>query len=108
MESLLCKEAGERVAIMRKRRGYTRDFLAQRSGISSKFLYEIEQGKKRFSADVLCRIAEALGVSCDYIMFGDTENITFDRELVKAISLFDKKQQKKLIPLLKQVYEVMN
>ena len=39
--------------------------------ISAKFLYEIEMGKKGFSADILCRISRALSVSCDYIMLGE-------------------------------------
>ena len=32
--------------------------------------FQIEKGKKRFSAEVLCQIAKTLDVSCDYIMFG--------------------------------------
>lgn len=108
MDSVLCKEAGERICTARKRKCYTREMLAQKSGISSKFLYEIEQGKKRFSADVLCRIAEALSVSCDYIMFGNAEKVTFEKDLVETISHFDRKQQQKLVALLKLVYEVIN
>ena len=38
---------------------------------TAKFLYEIETGKKGFSADTLSRISVALSVSCDYIMFGE-------------------------------------
>ena len=66
-------EVGMRIREMRKRKHYTREVLAGRAGISSKFLYEIETGRKSFSADVLCRIAQELDVSCDYIMFGDKE-----------------------------------
>lgn len=58
---------------MREMKHYTRDTFAGKVGISSKFLYEIETGRKNFSADVLCRIARELSVSCDYIMLGREE-----------------------------------
>ena len=66
-------EVGMRIREMRKRKHYTREALAGRVGISTKFLYEIETGRKNFSADVLCRIAQELDVSCDYIMLGEKE-----------------------------------
>lgn len=68
-------QIGERIRELREIQGYTREGLAEKIDISSKFLYEIECGKKNFSADTLCRISKALSVSCDYIMLGeDTEH----------------------------------
>ncbi len=63
-------EAGKRIHATRIRRGYTRKYLAEQSSISSKFLYEIENGKKGFSAQVLYNLCNALQVDCDYIMSG--------------------------------------
>lgn len=65
------KQVGVRICKLRKARGYTRNVFAEMTGISSKFLYEIESGRKNFSAETLCRIALALSVSCDYIMLGE-------------------------------------
>lgn len=61
---------GERIRALREKKNYSRQELAVRAGLSAGYLYGIESGKRRFSADVLCRIAEALSTSCDYIMFG--------------------------------------
>lgn len=61
---------GERVMLLRKKRGYTREGLSESAGISVKFLYEIETDKKGFSAYTLVRLAQALEVSTDYIMTG--------------------------------------
>lgn len=66
-------EVGTRIRELREMRHYTRDAFAGKVGISSKFLYEIETGRKNFSADILCRIAQELTVSCDYIMLGGEE-----------------------------------
>lgn len=64
-------EIGYRIRELREIQSYTREYLAEVVGISPKFLYEIETGKKGFSADVLYRISKALSVSCDYIMTGE-------------------------------------
>ena len=108
MDNTLCKNAGLRIRSMRKTRGFTRDALAEKAGISSKFLYEIEQGKKRFSAEVLCRIADTLDVSCDYIMFGSLVQKGDETGIAEVISLFDNNQQRKLIPILKLLYEFIS
>ena len=63
-------EIGERIRRLREIQKYTREGFAEKADISVKFLYEIEAGKKGFSADTLCRIAQGLSVSCDYIMYG--------------------------------------
>ncbi len=105
MENVLCKDAGGRIRSTRKSRGMTRDALAEKSGISSKFLYEIEQGKKRFSAETLCRIANTLDVSCDYIMSGKLIPHEDETGIAEVIALFDSEQQRKMIPILKELYQ---
>ena len=64
-------EVGNRIRLLRERKRYTRENLAEKAGISSKFLYEIEIGAKGFSADTLCKLAEALEVDTDYILLGE-------------------------------------
>lgn len=108
MEVYSCKEAGIRIRAIRKTRKMTREGLACKAGISSKFLYEIEQGKKKFSAEILCRIANALDVSCDYIMTGNLVSFEDETGIAEVIALFDSNQQRKVIQLLKLVYELIN
>lgn len=108
MENILCKAAGARICYTRKSRGMTRNALAEKSGISGKFLYEIELGKKCFSAEILCRIAAALEVSCDYIMSGKLVPNENETGIAEVIALFDSEQQRKIIPVLRQLYELIN
>lgn len=69
------KAVGERIKHLRENNNYTRDAFAEKVGISSKFLYEIEMGRKGFSAETLMKIAQSLSVSSDYIMLGhEAEN----------------------------------
>lgn len=61
-------EIGERIREIRKAKNFTREQLATKSELSSKFIYEVENGKKGLSVDSLMKIAKALSCSCDYIL----------------------------------------
>lgn len=105
MNHRLYKEAGIRIQTLRVKQGYTRENLAEMANISDKFLYEMETGRKGFSAEILHRVAGALHVSCDYILTGTRIGQNMDQELAGAIELFDDRQVEKLIRLLEIVYE---
>lgn len=49
----------------------TRDALADAAKISSRFLYEIETGRKGMSAETLYGLAKALDVSADCLLGGE-------------------------------------
>jgi transcriptional regulator with XRE-family HTH domain len=62
---------GSRISQLRERRGWTQKQLAERSSISVTFLSEVENDKpKSVGAEVLIRLASALGASLDYLMTG--------------------------------------
>lgn len=100
------KEAGERIMLTRSMRGYTRESLAELAGISSKFLYEIERGRKGFTAKVLYDICRVLKVNCDYILNGN-ESIAYNQRIISLLDLFDKGQTEKLGNVLKEIYELI-
>ena len=58
---------------LRWKKEISREQLAVKMGITTKYLYEIERAKKGFSADTLMKIAKALSCSCDYILQGINE-----------------------------------
>ncbi len=62
---------GKRIKQARIARNISRADLAVKAGISYKFLYEIENGRKGFTVYVFDKIVKALGVSFDYIMQGE-------------------------------------
>ena len=64
-------EIGKRIKCQRLKQGITRDELAHKAGISGKFLYEIETGKKGMSAETLYTVANVLNVSADWVMCGN-------------------------------------
>lgn len=99
-------EVGQRIKLLRETNNYTREVFAEKIEISPKFLYEIEKGKKGFSADVLCRIASALSVSCDYIMYGEDGGKLLSEDVVSILNKFDKKQMGHLLEILSMIYSL--
>jgi len=67
------KSLGDRVRQARARRGMTRKQLARDSGVSERYLAQIESGKGNISVLVLRRLAKALNVSVDVLLFEDPE-----------------------------------
>lgn len=99
------EKAGGRIRDLRKKNRYTREEFAELTGISSKFLYEIEKGKKGFSADTLYRITKVLAVSCEYILSGESQK-DYSEEMLNTLNLFNHTQKIKVVELLKTVHEI--
>ena len=103
--SKVCKEAGNRIRLLREKENFSREAFAELTGMSPKFLYEIETGQKGFSADTLYRISKTLKVSSEYLLSGEmieTEN----HELMTILNKFTPGQIKEVIALLKSVYKI--
>lgn len=62
---------GERIRQQRQKLGYTQERLASEADMSKGFLSEVETGTRNPSAEYLLRMANALGVSLDYLMKGE-------------------------------------
>src|SRR5216117_2832738 len=67
------KSLGERVRQARARRGMTRKQLARDSGVSERYLAQIESGAGNISVLVLRQLAKALNVSVDVLLFEGPE-----------------------------------
>ena len=61
---------GTRIRKQRELFGYTREVFAEKLDITPKFCSDIELGVKGMSVQTLCKIADVLKLSTDYILFG--------------------------------------
>lgn len=67
---------GDRIRDLRKAKGYTLDKLAELSDSSKSYIWELEnKDPPRPSADKIAKIAEALGVTGDYLMGADNATL---------------------------------
>lgn len=101
---MLKEEMGKRIEGIREERGITRERLSEISGISTKFLYEIERGKKGFSAETLLKITSALSCSSDYILKGEETRASISK--INLPDVFNRKQIKKLEEIVRLIYEI--
>ncbi len=85
-----------------------REAFAEVIEISSKFLYEIEIGKKSFSVDILYRISKALEVSCDYIIVGEKEDYNSLAKTISLLENLDKVQVSRISEILKILINIVN
>lgn len=76
---------GQRLARLRKERGLTQTELAEKIGIIQVLIADYERDKLRLNAEMICRLAKALGVSAD-ILLGLKKTET-DSVLVKNSAL---------------------
>lgn len=92
-------EPGTRIREMRKKRGYTREKLAEYADISVQFLADIERGQKSMTLKTLRNIAAALNITTDYIVNGSepfTENAELNLMLA-SLSPYKRRQAEKLL-----------
>ena len=74
---------GDRIRAAREKRGWTQEELAQAAQMSKGFLSDVENNNRGISADYALRIADALGVSLDFLMRGEQGKEEIAREPVK-------------------------
>lgn len=96
---------GARIRYIRELNHFTREELAEYADVSTKFLYEIENGQKGLSATNLLKICQALEVSCDYIMTGKTE-YTCNEELINILESFNTTHIPNVKKILTAVLEI--
>ena len=105
MKEIKNKCIGYRIMELRLDRGYSREGLAERAGISSKFLFEIERNGRGFSANTLINLADSLDVSADFIMTGQGST-KFDEGIAETLEKFEPSILEKIEDLLKIAYEI--
>lgn len=60
-----------RIRKAREEQGYTRERFAEKLDVSVSYLAELERGRTGISVKMLIRICNLLGLSADYVLFGD-------------------------------------
>src|SRR3984893_15989048 len=94
------KALGERVRQGRARRGMTRKLLARDSGVSERYLAQIEAGKGNISILVLRQLAQALDIPLDVLLFeGPEPPVEFVHmvEFLRRLSVDDLKLVRQLL-----------
>lgn len=99
----LTVEMGNRIKKQRELLGITREEIAEQLGITPRFYYDLELGNKGMSIATMTNICNVLHLSCDYILFGNT-NDTDDYEALLALIKACPVEKRKYLSELISVY----
>jgi transcriptional regulator with XRE-family HTH domain len=78
------KNIAKIIADLRKEKGWSQTELATESGVSREIIGKYERGEAVPSVDFAKRIADAFGVSLDYLV-GEGVNAKFDKKTLKRL-----------------------
>ena len=86
-----------RIRKARENLGYTREKFAEKLDVSVSYMAELERGRTGISVKMLIKVCNLLGLSADYVLFGDIR--PDDAKRLDAIHRIDEKY----LPLLDAV-----
>lgn len=89
MKAINYHEMGDRIRKQRELLGYTREQLAEKLDVSTKFCSDIELGVKGVSIQTLAKLTDLLNLSSDYILFG--ESTSENSAEIEMLSIFARK-----------------
>jgi len=92
---------------MRAQRGMTRKVLSQHSGVSERYLAQVETGKANMSISLLWRLAEAMNVGIGDILPSDCNDCIKLGPLQSLVERLTPEQEQKAYELLQQTFSGM-
>lgn len=72
------KEMGQRIMVRRKALRMTQEELAERLGVSTQMISNLELGKKAIRPENLARVCDVLGLSADFVLTGSNTKTAVD------------------------------
>ena len=84
--------------------GYTREQFSELLEVSVSYMAEVERGRTGISVKMLVKICNLLGLSADYILFGEETDDA--KQLTDKIKRLDKKYLPLLNDIIKNLLSV--
>lgn len=85
---------GSVITTLRDKNGFSQSDLADKSEVSRVMIGKYERGEAIPSVDAAKKIADALGVSLDYLV-GETNQVSFDKRTVDRIKDLEQLEESK-------------
>ena len=81
------KEMGQRIMVRRKTLRMTQEELAEKLGVSTQMISNLELGKKAIRPENLARVCDVLGLSADFVLTGTNTKTAVDAVAEKLAQL---------------------
>ena len=81
------KDMGQRIMVRRKTLRMTQEELAEKLGVSTQMISNLELGKKAIRPENLVRVCDALELSADFVLTGTNTKTAVDVIAEKLVQL---------------------
>ena len=81
------KEMGQRIMVRRKSLRMTQEELADKLGVSTQMISNLELGKKAIRPENLAKVCEVLSLSADFVLTGTNTKTAVDAVAAKLTQL---------------------
>lgn len=97
------KTMGQRIMVRRKARRMTQEELAEKLGVSTQMISNLELGKKAIRPENLAKVCDVLGLSADFILTGINTKTAVDTVAEKLTQLIAEELQ-----MISDIIDYMN
>jgi len=98
------QQVGQRISQLRKDRDLSRADLGMMTGVSERYIGNIERGRHSITGATIAKICDVFGVSSDYIIFGNTDNTT---AMISALHGLSHEQVQAVLDISMQVIKFL-
>ena len=81
------KDMGQRIMFRRKALRLTQEELAEKLGVSTQMISNLELGKKAIRPENLARVCDVLGLSANFVLTGTNTKTAVDAVAEKLVQL---------------------
>lgn len=97
------KEMGQRIMVRRKALRMTQEEMAEKLGVSTQMISNLELGKKAIRPDNLAKVCDLLGLSADFVLIGTNTKTAVDAVAEKLSQLTAEELQ-----MVSEIIDYMN
>lgn len=99
---------GQRIRFYRENAGLSRETLAERIGITVRFLADVERGRVGLSISNLCKVSQILGVTTDALLWGTPEPSPPAEQAATMLSNVSPELAGKIVELIRGQLELVD
>ena len=104
----IAKIVGDRLRLYRNRAGLSQEVLAEKSGLHSTYIGQLERGEKNATLESIEKVARALELPFEIlfenIIVGDTKNM-IATECYEMLTALSENEQKAILELIKKTID---
>lgn len=107
MSELDYTKIGEHIRLIRNKQNLSQEDLAEICDISPSYMGHIERGTRKMSLETFVTIANALHVSCDYLLYNQADvDDNVIKTIIESVKYGSPNQYQKYITIIKALSEI--